>query len=325
MSAHPYEGPKDKTNPYIYLPVALVSVVIVVAVFASGLMRGLHDGQLADKKAPRVEKKRPAVNVRALAEPTPELLALGRQIYGLNCASCHGPDGRGDGEKGTSLNPKPRNLHDASDLWKNSASLTGMWKTLEQGVAGSSMSSFLLTPPDERMAVIHYIRQNFVPDAPETTAAEVASLPGPGAGDSGGIESLIAAAEAGGPTIPVELAMARLREPAIMPVHNVRLPRALQQLHGAALYATHCASCHGPSGEGAEGGRVVSSFPYVRLATRPLLGSTAAWTNDRDAFAALVATSGPGRREHGFATLTREQLDHLHEYAAALAREGASH
>jgi mono/diheme cytochrome c family protein len=43
-------------------------------------------------------------------EPTAEDLAQGRVLYTTHCASCHGPDGAGDGEAGTALNPPPANL-----------------------------------------------------------------------------------------------------------------------------------------------------------------------------------------------------------------------
>jgi len=39
--------------------------------------------------------------------PGPETIAAGRKIYAQNCASCHGPDGLGDGEGGKALSPSP--------------------------------------------------------------------------------------------------------------------------------------------------------------------------------------------------------------------------
>ena len=36
-----------------------------------------------------------------------ETISEGAVIYAKNCASCHGPSGRGDGEAGKSLNPSP--------------------------------------------------------------------------------------------------------------------------------------------------------------------------------------------------------------------------
>lgn len=37
-----------------------------------------------------------------------EMLARGQQVYTINCAPCHGADGKGDGPGAAALNPKPR-------------------------------------------------------------------------------------------------------------------------------------------------------------------------------------------------------------------------
>ncbi|MCC7117447.1 MAG: c-type cytochrome [Anaerolineales bacterium] len=34
----------------------------------------------------------------------------GEKVFQTNCASCHGPQGHGDGPAGAALDPKPRNL-----------------------------------------------------------------------------------------------------------------------------------------------------------------------------------------------------------------------
>ncbi|MDK2972702.1 MAG: hypothetical protein PWP23_2457 [Candidatus Sumerlaeota bacterium] len=320
MSAHPYEGPKDKTNPWMYLVVALVAVVVVVGVFASGLMRGLYVGMITPPPPPR-ETKKETVNVQALAEPTKELIAQGRQIYGLNCASCHGPEGLGDGEKGVALNPKPRNFHEATG-WKNGPQLSSMWTTLEKGVAGSSMTSYAMMPPQERMAVIHFIRTNWVPEPPEISPDDIAALPGAGASAGGGT---IAPPPESGPRIPVQLAMSRLEQPEVRPAAHVEVRPEIRQLRGADLFASHCAQCHGDAGQGVAANKVITSYPYVHVASAPLLGADAPWVADREAFTEILVTPSSGERLHGFATLTTTQVADLHEYVAALAREGATH
>jgi mono/diheme cytochrome c family protein len=53
-----------------------------------------------------------ALSARAGDAPksTPELLAQGRTAFGKFCASCHGPNGQGDGPAAKALKPPPRNL-----------------------------------------------------------------------------------------------------------------------------------------------------------------------------------------------------------------------
>lgn len=41
---------------------------------------------------------------------TASVLREGRKLYAANCASCHGPDGRGDGPMARSLDPAPADL-----------------------------------------------------------------------------------------------------------------------------------------------------------------------------------------------------------------------
>lgn len=36
--------------------------------------------------------------------------AVGAEVFATNCASCHGPEGHGDGPAGAALDPAPKNL-----------------------------------------------------------------------------------------------------------------------------------------------------------------------------------------------------------------------
>lgn len=318
--SHKFEGPKDKTNPFAYVPIAALAVGIVAWVFASGFLHGRIEGQKPVKEKV-VKKEKPRPNIQALGTPTPELVAQGKSLYGLYCASCHGPDGKGDGEKGLSLNPKPRNYH-TLEGWKNGASVKGMWKTLEEGIPGGSMASYVLTPEEERIAIIHYIRDAWIPGAPEVTPEDIAALPaGSAAGESGGA----AVAGGGGPKPEdVRVALVSLRRPAAEVV-EAEAPEHLADHPGAALFAANCASCHGAGGGGKDSVRVLTSNPYMRVSTEPFAAARGAmWLTDEAAFGNIVVRSEAGRRVHGFATLTEGQVADLHEYVAALAREGAS-
>lgn len=57
-----------------------------------------------------------AVAALALAAPTAAIAGdaeAGKASYQANCASCHGPEGRGDGPVAMALDPKPRDFAEA--------------------------------------------------------------------------------------------------------------------------------------------------------------------------------------------------------------------
>lgn len=113
---------------------------------------------------------KPAMDLSLITNPTPELVEEGKQLYKTNCASCHGDNGLGDGLASAALNPKPRNFTDANG-WKNGSTFYGMYKTLNEGITGSGMVAYEFIPPQDRVAMIHYIRT--FADYPEITQQEV--------------------------------------------------------------------------------------------------------------------------------------------------------
>jgi mono/diheme cytochrome c family protein len=99
----------------------------------------------------------PPVDIMKAGISSPELVTRGRELYKANCTTCHGDNGLGDGPSASMLNPKPRNLHSLEN-WKNGSKVTQIYKTLEEGIPGGGMASYNYMPPEERFAVIHYIR-----------------------------------------------------------------------------------------------------------------------------------------------------------------------
>jgi copper transport protein len=95
--------------------------------------------------------------------PTPASLAQGQQIYGANCASCHGATGRGDGPASFSLRPRPADfrVHMADGHTD-----TQLFNWVARGVDGTSMPAFESTLSREEIwHVVNYIR-TFAPGAP---------------------------------------------------------------------------------------------------------------------------------------------------------------
>lgn len=69
-------------------------------------------------------------------------LADGKKIYDMNCASCHGATGHGDGAAAAALKPKPRDLSDAKYM------KTRTWEQLHAVIAdGGANNGFSALMP----------------------------------------------------------------------------------------------------------------------------------------------------------------------------------
>jgi mono/diheme cytochrome c family protein len=99
----------------------------------------------------------PPIDPKTVMTPNPELMARGKTLYTQTCATCHGPEGKGDGPGGKGLNPVPRNFT-ANAGWKNGTRLEDIYKTLDEGVKGSSMVSYNYLSKKDRMALAHVVQ-----------------------------------------------------------------------------------------------------------------------------------------------------------------------
>ena len=99
----------------------------------------------------------PPVDIMKAGISTPEIVAKGKDLFKANCSSCHGDNGQGDGPTASTLTPKPRNFH-SLEGWKNGSKVSQMYKTLQEGIAGTAMASYGYMPPEDRFALIHFIR-----------------------------------------------------------------------------------------------------------------------------------------------------------------------
>lgn len=69
-------------------------------------------------------------------------VAKGKEKYATVCASCHGPEGKGDGAAAKALNPQPANFTDPA----NAARLTDEWvyKMIRDGGAANGKSPLMV-------------------------------------------------------------------------------------------------------------------------------------------------------------------------------------
>lgn len=158
---------------------------------------------------PQQGREIPPVDPQTLMNPTPALIARGKSLFEENCASCHGPLGRGDGPAAGTMNPRPRNFASPSS-WVNGYHEPGIFKTLSEGIKDTSMASFDYLRKKDRMALVHYVQLlgSFPHDTAPPKLMESLS------------QTLASAGERTPNMIPVSMAMAKLREefPAAPPL-----------------------------------------------------------------------------------------------------------
>ena len=123
--------------------------------------------QLAHGLASDVLKAYPFAVAPAAA---PDLLR-GAQLFQAQCATCHGPQGRGDGPLAPNLDPKPTAL--ADHLRARERSLFALHQIITNGVNGTPMTSFGALPEDDRWALAFFVGTLPYAKADATAGAEL--------------------------------------------------------------------------------------------------------------------------------------------------------
>jgi mono/diheme cytochrome c family protein len=94
------------------------------------------------------------------ANPIPasgESIAAGQALYSANCASCHGPTGKGDGPVGLTLNPRPADLSQHAIPGVHTDAQLYEWIT--NGFPGSAMPAWKSKLSDtDRWNLVNFIR-----------------------------------------------------------------------------------------------------------------------------------------------------------------------
>lgn len=94
-----------------------------------------------------------------LTNPIPadtESLERGAELYTVNCASCHGDGGMGDGPAGSALDPAPSPISHSSRMVADDYLF---WRISEGGVPfGTSMPAWTVFDEQSRWDLINYMR-----------------------------------------------------------------------------------------------------------------------------------------------------------------------
>jgi len=77
---------------------------------------------------------------------TPDVRAKATNIFSERCATCHGPQGRGDGPAAANLKPRPIDFH--NQLWQKSVTDDTMTKAIVFGGRAVGKSGQMAANPD---------------------------------------------------------------------------------------------------------------------------------------------------------------------------------
>lgn len=103
----------------LYLLVMIAVLLLVTACGGEGEVESAaaeeHQDEHMDDHGMEHIHVDPPDEFASLANPEAghdEAIAAGKELYTTNCLTCHGPEGKGDGEGAVNLDPKPANLAD---------------------------------------------------------------------------------------------------------------------------------------------------------------------------------------------------------------------
>lgn len=115
---------------------------------------------LADLEHAREPEQPGYQEVRGLRSPesTPGTVARGREVFGINCAPCHGEALEGIGPAGAALDLPPANLRTASGYKRGHRELA-VFRTIKYGVPDTGMAPWDGRLADDDMwGLAHYVR-----------------------------------------------------------------------------------------------------------------------------------------------------------------------
>jgi len=116
-------------------------VVVALGPSAPVLAQGAWEAPTAEKG-----KKNPLPDDKATRE-------MGEKVAKINCASCHGAKGKGDGAAAAALNPKPADWTSKKVQAESDGEI--FWKI---STGRGAMPSWKFLPENDRWALVRYIR-----------------------------------------------------------------------------------------------------------------------------------------------------------------------
>ncbi len=136
-----------------------VAVCLSLAFFMAAVCWTQALAEASENEKPAAAGKYPAFGT---AQPQ-AVLEQGKKVYTTYCVGCHGVQGDGNGPASPHLDPKPRNFTLAQFRFASRPSGElptdeDLFRTVTEGLRGTSMPGWPLVPEADRRAVIAYIK-----------------------------------------------------------------------------------------------------------------------------------------------------------------------
>jgi len=251
----------------------------------------------------------PATLSRAKPSPTPQVVEMGRRLYEKQCAVCHGVTGSGDGSAAYLLYPKPRDVTQGEFRLVSTDTMQAtdadLFLTVTRGMPGSAMPPWEHLSPEQRWALVYYIR--YLEEVGEQqrsgalTEAEVAQ---------------------GLPWTKVKQLVETHATEASLPIPP-ETPKTSENLErGRQLFAQACASCHGPLGKG-DGQQAMTDNAGFPIKPRDLTAGIFKGSSESQDLYYRIVAGLPGSPMPSYAGVyTDEQLWDLIHYVQSLVPPG---
>ncbi|MHB8165413.1 MAG: c-type cytochrome [Sulfuricella sp.] len=167
----------------------------------------------------------PAV-FKSQSMPASASFVRGKKIFLQHCATCHGMAGDGNGWDGQYLNPKPFDFRKLAGQPMNAAEQSELFAKVTFGIKGTAMPSWgEFLPASQRWDAIKFITESFVVGKPLKTAQPA--------------------------NVQIGADVLTLSKKEWLATGHIISPS-----HGAVLYASYCATCHGAQGQGDGSGMI---------------------------------------------------------------------
>jgi cytochrome c5 len=296
--------PVELTSPLLWT----VLMLAACATLAWWFFHWLGDGRVEGRRGERIPKAAAAAgevepdHQKLIANRGQDVLDLGALVYGKNCASCHGAQGNSNP---SNMSPPPRNFQADAFRGPLGGGPYALYTVVSHGLNG--MPAFPALTPEQRYAVVHYIRETWVKTAnaknyvDRDPPAVVAQIPPPGKAVEGGERVAPDRIEIKAPVQPLLAAIADDQA------------QAWNQC-AAWLYAARRAAAGKPELAAAVK-QLIALFDDQAEAGRVERVRQAVASGDRQAFTALLAGSdGSGEVRPYFSLLAEDQLAALFQF-----------